>query len=60
MPPVSAECSDHPTLSLVVRIKHLNDQSQPCRIFNPSTGSAREEDIARGSRLSILYPGLIL
>ena len=21
--------------------------SQPCRIFNPSTGSAREEDIAK-------------
>ena len=27
-------------------IKHLNTPSQPCRIFNPSTGSAREEDIA--------------
>ena len=45
MPPVSAECSDHPTLSLVVRIKHLNATSQCSRIFNCSTGSAREGDI---------------
>ena len=42
----SSKCSDHPTLSLVVRIKNLNAPSQPCRIFNPSTGSAREEDSA--------------
>ena len=46
MPPVSAECSDHPTLLLVVRIKHLNAPSQCSRIFCPSKGSAREEDIA--------------
>ena len=42
----SSQCSDHLTLSLVVRNKHLNDTSQHCRILNPSTGSAREEDIA--------------
>ena len=33
-----SQYSDHPTLSLVVRVKHLNAPSQPCRIFNPSTG----------------------
>ena len=44
--PVSAECSDHQTLLLVVRIKHLNAPSQYSRLFNPSTGSAREGDIA--------------
>ena len=42
----SCQCSDHPSLSLVVRIKHLNAPSQCSRIFNPSKGSAWEEDIA--------------
>ena len=36
----------HPTISLVIRIKHLNAPSQCSKIFNPSTGYAREEDIA--------------
>ena len=42
----SSQCSNHPTLSLVVRIKHLNAPSQCSRIFKPSTGSAWEGDIA--------------
>ena len=42
----SSQCSNHPTLSLVVRIKHLNAPSQWSRIFNPSTGSVQEENIA--------------
>ena len=42
----SSQCSDHPTLSFVVRMKHLNAPIPPCRIFNPSIGSAQEEYIA--------------
>ena len=34
--------------------KYLNPSSQPCRIFNPSTESAREEDMHRNSNVVVL------
>ena len=54
------QCSDHPNLSLVVRIKHLNAPSQCSRIFNPSKGSAQEEDIASFRFFYFFILGLIL